>query len=124
MTEMLELSDWEFKTTMINMLKSLMNSIAACKTIRQKKSGRHRDKKQEQQTENSNKYGSYNSTKAMITYNVTCLSVSFKRQIIRVVQFSHSVVSNSLRPHEPQHSRPPCPSPTARVYPNLWPLSW
>ena len=41
MTEMLELSDWEFKTTMINMLKTLMNSIAACKTIRQKKSGRH-----------------------------------------------------------------------------------
>ena len=27
------------------------------------------------------------------------------------VQFSHSVVSNSLRPHEPQHARPPCPSP-------------
>ena len=41
MTEMLELSDWEFKTTMINMLETLMNSIAACKTIRQKKSGRH-----------------------------------------------------------------------------------
>ena len=28
------------------------------------------------------------------------------------VQFSHSVVSDSLRPHESQHSRPPCPSPT------------
>ena len=35
------------------------------------------------------------------------------------VQFSHSVVSNSLWPHEPQHARPPCPSPTPRVYPNL-----
>ena len=34
------------------------------------------------------------------------------------VQFSHSVVSNSLRPHEPQHARPPCPSPIPRVYPN------
>ena len=33
-------------------------------------------------------------------------------------QFSHSVVSDSLRPHELQHARPPCPSPTARVYPN------
>ena len=32
------------------------------------------------------------------------------------VQFSHSVVSNSLRPHESQHARPPCPSPTLRVY--------
>ena len=32
------------------------------------------------------------------------------------VQFSRSVVSNSLRPHESQHSRPPCPSPTPRVH--------
>ena len=39
------------------------------------------------------------------------------------VHFSHSVVSNSLRPHEPQHCRPPCPSPTAGVYPNSCPLS-
>ena len=31
-------------------------------------------------------------------------------------QFSHSVVSNSLRPHGLQHARPPCPSPTPRVY--------
>ena len=34
---------------------------------------------------------------------------------IRSVQFSQSVVSNSLRPHEPQHARPPCPSPTPGV---------
>ena len=39
------------------------------------------------------------------------------------VQFSHSVVSNYLRPHESQHTRPPCPSPTPGVYPNLCPLS-
>ena len=32
------------------------------------------------------------------------------------VQFSHSVVSDSLRPHESQHARPPCPSPTPRVH--------
>ena len=30
------------------------------------------------------------------------------------VQFSRSVVSNSLRPHELQHTRPPCPSPTPK----------
>ena len=36
----------------------------------------------------------------------------------RSIQFSHSVMSDSLRPHEPQHARPPCPSPTAGVYPN------
>ena len=33
-------------------------------------------------------------------------------------------MSNSLRPHELQHTRPPCPSPTPRVYPNSCPLSW
>ena len=40
-----------------------------------------------------------------------------------IVQFSHSVVSNSLRPHEPQHTRPLCPSPTPVVHPNPCPLS-
>ena len=40
------------------------------------------------------------------------------------VQFSRSVVSDSLWPHELQHARPPCPSPTAGVYPNPSPLSW
>ena len=39
------------------------------------------------------------------------------------VQFSRSVMSNSLRAHEPQHARPPCPSPTPRVHPNPRPLS-
>ena len=39
-------------------------------------------------------------------------------------QFSRSVVSNSLHPHEPQQARPPCPSPTPRVYSNSCPLSW
>ena len=39
------------------------------------------------------------------------------------VQFSHSVVSDSLRPHELQHTRPPCPSPTPRVYSNSCPSS-
>ena len=34
------------------------------------------------------------------------------------VQFSLSVVSGSLRPHESQHARPPCPSPTPGVHPN------
>ena len=35
------------------------------------------------------------------------------------VQVSRSVVSDSLRLHEPQHARPPCPSTTPGVYPNL-----
>ena len=39
------------------------------------------------------------------------------------VQFSHSVVSDSFRPHEPQHTRPPCPSPTPGVHTNPCPSS-
>ena len=39
------------------------------------------------------------------------------------LQFSHSVMSDSLQLHEPQHTRPPCPSPTPGVYPNSCPLS-
>ena len=39
------------------------------------------------------------------------------------VQFSFSVVSNSLWPHEPQHTRPPCPTPTPGVHLNSCPLS-
>ena len=38
--------------------------------------------------------------------------------LLWVVQFSLSVVSDSLRPHESQHARPPCPSPTPGVHPN------
>ena len=39
------------------------------------------------------------------------------------VQFSCSVMSDSLQPHESQHTRPPCPSPTPGVYSNSCPLS-
>ena len=40
------------------------------------------------------------------------------------VQFSCSVVSDSLRPHGLQHARPPCPSPNPGVYSNSCPSSW
>ena len=43
-----------------------------------------------------------------------------KQQKLRSIQFSRSV----LWPHEPQHTRPPCPSPTPEVHPNPCPLSW
>ena len=56
--------------------------------------------------------------------------MTFKAQMTKVeiniwdsVQFSCSVVPNSLQPHEPQHTRPPCPSPTPRVHPNPCPLT-
>ena len=47
-----------------------------------------------------------------------CLAYQFSS-----VQFSCSVVSDSLWPHELQHAGPPCPSPTPGVHPNLCPLS-
>ena len=45
------------------------------------------------------------------------------RYIQLSVQFSQSVVSDSLRPHELQHARPPCPSPTPGGHPDARPLS-
>ena len=44
--------------------------------------------------------------------------------VLAPVQFSRSVVSDSLWPQESQHARPPCPSPTPRVHPNSCALSW
>ena len=41
-----------------------------------------------------------------------------------ISQFSRSVMSDSLRPHESQHARPPCPSQTPGVYSNSCPSSW
>ena len=48
-----------------------------------------------------------------------------KEMVVSIVsvQFSCSVVSDSLRPRESQHARPPCPSPTPRVYSNSCPSS-
>ena len=43
--------------------------------------------------------------------------------LMTISQFSHTVMSNSLRPHEPQHALPPCPSPTPGVHPNPCSLS-
>ena len=45
-----------------------------------------------------------------------------KLETLYSVQFSRSVMSDSLRPYEPQHARPSCPSPTPGVYPNPCPL--
>ena len=45
-------------------------------------------------------------------------SPKIKYKLVQSVQFSRSVVSNSLRPHELQHARPPCPSPAPGVHPN------
>ena len=65
----------------------------------------------------------------MLCHKITgelLFSVAFNSWLpIRIssVQFSRSVMSDSLQPHESQHARPSCPSPTPRVYPNPCPSS-
>ena len=49
--------------------------------------------------------------------------VVVQKQPFSSVQFSRSVMSNSLRTHQLQHARPPCPSPTPRVHTNSCPSS-
>ena len=60
------------------------------------------------------------------TYNISFTNQNGREDIqiqFSSVQFSCSVLSDSLRPHEPQHAWPPCPSPTPEVHPNPCPLS-
>ena len=59
-----------------------------------------------------------------INYLLLTLTVTLKVEEQKSsVQFSCSVMFDSLRPHGPQHARPPCPSPTPGVYSNSCPLS-
>ena len=51
------------------------------------------------------------------------MQARFKRPTWLSVQFSRSVMSNSLQPHELQHARPSCPSTTPGVHPNSYPSS-
>ena len=66
-------------------------------------------------------------TKYFLTFKSVWFYLLWDHQIVlglfRQVQFSRSVVSNSLWPYESQHTRPPCPSPAPGVYPNSSPLS-
>ena len=64
------------------------------------------------------------SQNACCGWGAWCQSLSFGTSpFSNSAQFSHSVMSDSLQPHEPQHTRPPCPSPTPGVDPNSCPLS-
>ena len=62
------------------------------------------------------------SSRVLSTF-LTGAALSICRQFSSV-QFSCSVVSDSLWPHELQHARSPCPSPTPGVHPNSCPSSW
>ena len=62
-------------------------------------------------------------TKIINAYNSTSYYLGPTARQLSTAQFSRSVVSDSLQPHEPQHARPPCPSPTPGVHPKPCPLS-
>ena len=60
----------------------------------------------------------------MVLYDFSGVLSNIKCKDIISVQFSCSVMSDSLQPHELQHARPPSPSPTPGVYSNSCPSSW
>jgi len=60
----------------------------------------------------------YEGKEKILGYSIMWVTLLFNS-----VQFSRSVVSDSLRPHESQHARPPCPSPSPGVHSDSCPLS-
>ena len=65
----------------------------------------------------------HHSSKASILLHSAFFTVQLSHAYISSVQFSHSVMSDSLRPHESQHARPPCLSPTPGVHSDSHPSS-
>ena len=63
-------------------------------------------------------YGSSEISASLSIQPPVVVDSSIKHFQFSAVQFSRSVMSDSLWPHESQHARPPCPSPTSGVYPN------
>ena len=53
-------------------------------------------------------------------YNFYSISCLYESDEYKYLQFSHTVMSDSLRPHGLQHARTPCPSPAPRVYSNSY----
>ena len=60
----------------------------------------------------------------ILRLQITALKSSWKKRFYYSVQFSHSVVSDSLQPHGLQDARLPCPSPTPGVYSNSCSSRW
>ena len=77
-----------------------------------KKHGGHRNRSKQQVNMSSQTKDTGNFTNYLVS------------SINNSVQFSRSLVSDSLQPHEPQHTRPRCPSPSPGVHPNPCPLCW
>ena len=58
-----------------------------------------------------------------LSHSIVFLEEKLRTAMFSSVQFSHSVMSDSLQPRESQHARPPCPSPTPGIHPNPCPSS-
>ena len=61
-------------------------------------------------------------TGGVFRVNAVCVYMSVLRDTVQFTSLTQ-LCPDSLGPHEPQHTRPPCPSPTPRVHPNPCPLS-
>ena len=68
-------------------------------------------------------YYSARKNKEIMPFAATRMQLDIIILQFSLVQFSRSVTSNSLRPHELQHARPPCPSPTPRIHSDSHPPS-
>ena len=70
------------------------------------------------------KYQNTKQSKNTCDKNKSTVSFLSYLNPLQSVQFSRSVMLDSLQPHESQHARPSCPSPTPGVYSNSCPSSW
>ena len=82
-------------------------------------------KKHEKETTEMNSHEILRRKLTLILMNANDPHLNLRAGVVlSSVRFSCSVMSDSLWPHGPQHTRPPCPSPTPGVYPDSSPLIW
>ena len=112
----------EFRIMMIKMIKNLENKMEKM----QESINKDLEELKNECTEINNTITEIKNTLEGINSRISEAeeqSSSSGKDKISSVQFSHSVLSDSLQPHEPQHARPPYPPPAPGVYPNSGPLS-
>ena len=117
-----KLPEKEFRIMIVKMIKNLENKIEKM----QESINKDLEELKNKHTEINNTITEIKNTLEGINSRISEAeeqSSSSGKDKISSVQFSHSVLSDSLQPHEPQHARPPYPPPASGVYPNSGPLS-